>query len=82
MPERPLSAYNIFFKDTREKIITDHGKTNFQEMVRLIAAHWKEASKDDKKKYEDMAAKDLERYKAAVALSEKEATEKKWIEHH
>jgi HMG (high mobility group) box len=79
-PKRPLSAYNIFFKDTREKIITEHGKTNFQEMVRLIASHWREVSDEQKKKYEEMAAKDLIRYKKEVSSYEKDLAEKKRVE--
>lgn len=79
-PKRPLSAYNIFFKDTREKIITEHGKTNFQDMVRLIAAHWREVSDEEKKKYEDSAAKDLVRYKKEVGAYEKEMAQKKRAE--
>jgi hypothetical protein len=80
-PKRPLSAYNIFFKDTREKIITEHGKTNFQEMVRLIASHWREVTDEEKKKYEEMAAKDLVRYKKEVSAYEKEVAEKKRAEN-
>ncbi|KAL3910223.1 MAG: hypothetical protein SGARI_002230 [Bacillariaceae sp.] len=79
-PKRPLSAYNIFFKDTREKIIEEHGKTNFQDMVRLIAAAWKEATAEEKKKYEALAAKDLIRYKDQVGVFEREAAERKRIE--
>ncbi|KAL3936517.1 MAG: hypothetical protein SGARI_002527 [Bacillariaceae sp.] len=86
-PKRPLSAYNVslcvtycFFKDTRETIIQEVGKTNFQEMVRLIAARWKEATKEDKKQYEEEALQDLERYKKEVQVFEKEAAEKKRIE--
>ncbi|KAG7356764.1 HMG high mobility group box-containing protein [Nitzschia inconspicua] len=79
-PKRPLSAYNLFFKTTREKIITEHGKTNFQEMVRLIASHWRDVSDEEKKKYEDLAAKDLVRYKKEVSAYEKDTAEKKRVE--
>ena len=75
-PKRPLSAYNIFFKENREKIITEHGKTNFQDMVRKIAANWKDVNPEDKKRYEEEAAKDLARYKDQVSVYEKEMVEK------
>ena len=34
-PKRPLSAYNVFFKETRETLLEEQGKTNFQDMVSI-----------------------------------------------
>ena len=34
-PKRPLSSYNVFFKETRETILEEQGKTNFQDMVSM-----------------------------------------------
>lgn len=65
-PKKALSAYNIFFKETREKIITERGKTNFQEMVRMIVALWKEITPEDKLKFDSIASRDLIRFKEEV----------------
>jgi len=75
-PKRPLSAYNIFFKETREKIIAEDASTGFQEMVRKIACHWKDITPEEKKKYEDRASKDKTRYKDQVGVYEKELADK------
>eukprot|EP00533_Pseudo-nitzschia_delicatissima_P002331 CAMPEP_0116103198 /NCGR_PEP_ID=MMETSP0327-20121206/13755_1 /TAXON_ID=44447 /ORGANISM="Pseudo-nitzschia delicatissima, Strain B596" /LENGTH=481 /DNA_ID=CAMNT_0003595289 /DNA_START=98 /DNA_END=1543 /DNA_ORIENTATION=+ len=65
-PKKALSAYNIFFKKTREKILIEHGKTNFQEMVRKIAALWKEITHAEKVRFEAIAARDSARYNDEV----------------
>lgn len=69
-PKRPLSAYNVFFKETRCKILQEHGKTNFQEMVRKISALWKEVTPEDKAKFDAAASKDLTRYHEEVDIYE------------
>lgn len=79
-PKRPLSSYNIFFKETREKILTEHGKTNFKEMVRKIAALWKEITPEDKLKFDAIASRDLARYKGEVGVYERNLVEKIRVE--
>lgn len=75
-PKKALTAYNIFFKETREKILTEHGKTDFQEMVRKIAALWKEITDKDKLKFDAIASRDLARYKEEVSEYEQGIVEK------
>jgi hypothetical protein len=75
-PKKALTAYNIFFKETREKILTEHGKTNFQEMVRKIAALWKEITPEDKLRFDAIASRDLARYKEEVGEYEQDIVEK------
>jgi len=75
-PKKALSAYNIFFKETREKILTEHGKTNFQEMVRKVAALWKEITPEDKLRFDAIASRDLFRYKREVSEYEQYIVEK------
>jgi HMG (high mobility group) box len=79
-PKRPLSAYNIFFKQTREKNLGEHGKLNFQEMVKKVASQWKEISPEDKTMYQDLAGEDLARYKKAVGVYERDMLEKNRLE--
>eukprot|EP00531_Pseudo-nitzschia_arenysensis_P004096 CAMPEP_0116136950 /NCGR_PEP_ID=MMETSP0329-20121206/12002_1 /TAXON_ID=697910 /ORGANISM="Pseudo-nitzschia arenysensis, Strain B593" /LENGTH=488 /DNA_ID=CAMNT_0003631861 /DNA_START=51 /DNA_END=1517 /DNA_ORIENTATION=+ len=74
-PKKALTAYNIFFKETREKILIEHGKTNFQEMVRKIAALWKEITYAEKVRFETVAARDLARYKDEVKEYEQRIVE-------
>jgi len=80
-PKRPLSAYNIFFKETRERILKQNGKTNFQDMVRKIAALWKEITPEDKENFDAIASKDLIRYKEEVGIYECNMVEKSNIEN-
>jgi len=75
-PKKALSCYNIFFKETRKKIITEHGKFNFQEMVRKIAALWKEITPEDKLRLDAIASRDLARYKREVSVYEQYIVEK------
>jgi len=75
-PKKPLSSYNYFFKETRKKILIEHGQTNFQEMVRQIAALWKEISPEDKLRFVAIASGDLARYKEEVCEYERNKVEK------
>lgn len=79
-PKRPLSAYNIFFKEARAKIVEEKGKKPFQDLVRLVADQWKDVQQDQKQGYEQLASQDLERYKQEVGEYEKEMVEKNRVE--
>ena len=73
-PKRPLSAYNMFFRDQRELLLESlpsrggrkpkrsHGKINFNDLAKTIAAKWKEISPEEKEKYEKVAAVGREKY--------------------
>ena len=85
-PNRPLSAYNLFFAHQRAEILGDsaptpeqeelkkrihcktHGKIGFAEMARTIGAKWKAIDPEQKKVFEDMAAKEKERYQKELAV--------------
>lgn len=75
-PKRPLSAYNLFFRDQRQLLLaalpapaigckpkTSHGKINFKNMARTIAARWKDIAPEDKKEYERIAEVGRRKYK-------------------
>lgn len=84
-PKRPLSAYNVFFKETREEIIAtnssqdgekrDH-KLDFQTMAKEIASRWKNLEKNERDRVEKLAKKDMLRYRDEVKVYEEEMVKK------
>lgn len=74
-PKRPLSAYNIFFKETREKILADNeGKKDiaFQTMAKEIAARWKDLDPEERERVGSLAKEDMKRYREEVKSYEEE----------
>jgi len=76
-PKRGLSSYFMYAKVHRETIKARIGKTKksgevipVTEVIKAIAAEWKECS--DKSEYEDMSAKDKERYARQLAQYNRE----------
>lgn len=64
---QPLSAYNFFFQQQREKILEQvrlglRAKPAFADMSKWIAAQWKETGDSERVAFEEMAAKDKRRY--------------------
>lgn len=89
-PKRPLSAYNVFFKETREEIIStnstkegekrDH-KLDFQTMAKEIAARWKNLDKKERDRVDKLAKKDMLRYRDEVKVYEEEMVKKNREQH-
>jgi hypothetical protein len=74
-PKRPLSAYNIFFKETREKILADNeGKKDiaFQTMAKEIASRWKDLDPKERERVGALAKEDMKRYREEVKNYEEE----------
>lgn len=68
MPKRPLSAYNLYFQAERTKIIANQVETQgprigFEGLGKIIGKQWRDLSASDKKKYDELAEKDSERYR-------------------
>eukprot|EP00549_Striatella_unipunctata_P012221 CAMPEP_0118688440 /NCGR_PEP_ID=MMETSP0800-20121206/8923_1 /TAXON_ID=210618 ORGANISM="Striatella unipunctata, Strain CCMP2910" /NCGR_SAMPLE_ID=MMETSP0800 /ASSEMBLY_ACC=CAM_ASM_000638 /LENGTH=225 /DNA_ID=CAMNT_0006585703 /DNA_START=50 /DNA_END=727 /DNA_ORIENTATION=+ len=61
-PKRPLSAYNLFFQDEREKLLVV-GKVGFAALAKIVAEKWKSLDPISKSKYEAKAAVEKTRYK-------------------
>jgi hypothetical protein len=88
-PKRPLSAYNIFFKKERQRILAEtptrpegkprrsHGKIGFADLARRIAGNWNSIDEDRKAAFEKLAATDKKRY-----LGEMEVWKRQQEESH
>ncbi|KAH9450542.1 hypothetical protein MJO28_010015 [Puccinia striiformis f. sp. tritici] len=70
-PKRPLSAYMFFSQDWRERIKTENPEVSFGEIGRLLGLKWKGLTDEEKKPYEDMAARDKKRHEAEKAEYER-----------
>ena len=88
MPRRPLSAYNLFFRDQRTLIMAERNQGLsqarasgglFESMAKTIAARWKEISKTDLEKYSKLANQDTLRYREQMAQYNKKFVEDKSI---
>jgi hypothetical protein len=80
MPRRPLSAYNIFFKEERTRLMErtageaatedkdnlPHGKIGFEVLAKTIGKRWKELTPKRMQNFKSLALSDMDRYKAEM----------------
>lgn len=69
-PKRSLTAYNIFFKEQRQRILLECGGTSggFANLARTIAARWKTISSEEHEECCRKAAVDKSRYQREMAV--------------
>lgn len=67
--KRPMNAYMYFCAESREEVKKENPDAKAKDILHLLGDKWKALSEEEKKKYNDLAAKDKERY-------EKECKEK------
>jgi HMG-box domain len=75
MPKRPVSAYNVFFQQERNRLYqkrvaskgaSTQGRVGFQELGKIIGQKWKMLSSAERRKYEEVSQVDIDRYRAEV----------------
>lgn len=80
-PKRPLSSYNLFFKNERLKLLDElpapppgkkpkhsHGKLNFEGMAKIIGQRWRKVDPVTKARFEHLALDDRIRYERAMKI--------------
>ncbi|GAX15447.1 hypothetical protein FisN_8Lh253 [Fistulifera solaris] len=79
-PSRPLSAYNVFFKEERVKWLAESSHNTQQKFTQMgyeMGQRWKKLSAAEKLKYEKIAQEDVKRYQKEMEQYEKKASPKK-----
>jgi len=74
-PKRGMTAYMLFCQDKRPEIKEKHPNASFGEIGKLLGEAWKEIEADDKKTFEEKAAKDKIRYQKELAAYKTEHPE-------
>ena len=68
-PRRPLSAYNIYFREERAKLLAAGRalgageKIGFEKLAKTIGKRWKELSEEQLERFKKLANEDTERYR-------------------
>lgn len=66
-PRRPMSAYNLFFKSERVRLIQENRGVGFSDMAREIAANWMALDSNERKVFEEEAIHQKWRYRVAIS---------------
>lgn len=67
LPKRNKNAYLLFSVDARAKVKEENPDATFGELAKIISAKFKQLSAKEKKKWDDKAAADKERYDREMA---------------
>ncbi|XP_053129047.1 PMS1 protein homolog 1 isoform X2 [Hemicordylus capensis] len=59
---KPMSAFSLFTQDHRPRLLTENTKASTEELMMKMEEMWNALNEEEKKKYEEKADKDLERY--------------------
>ena len=61
-PKRPRTAYAFFMKENRSRVAAEHPDESPRDLMKYIAAAWKECDENEKAKYTQMAVDDRARW--------------------
>lgn len=71
MPKRALSAYNLFFRKERRRLIQEsQGSIGFEQLGKVVGSRWQKLSKEDRRNYELESKLDEIRYQREMAVFE------------
>jgi len=65
-PKKSMSAYILYSNDVRDKVRQTNPGIAFGEVAKKISEQWKNITASEKKKFEDKAAKDKQRYETEM----------------
>lgn len=65
-PKRPLSAYNIFFREMRPKVKDENRTGTFHDIARKLGEIWNSLPEEEKRPYIEAASQEKERYDAEM----------------
>jgi len=66
VPKNPRSAFVFFSQEERENIKRKNAQTKFEDYGRILGEMWAQLSDENKKKYQDKAKKDQQRFQDEV----------------
>ena len=62
MPKRPLTGFQMYLREMREKMKKENPKLVMAEFMKMVSVEWTRMSQDEKKRYERLVEKDRQRY--------------------
>ena len=62
-PKKATTSYFAFMKEVRSKVTDENPNLKTQEHSKIMGQMWRDMDSEDKKKYEELAEKDKQRYK-------------------
>jgi hypothetical protein len=58
VPKRPLTGFQIYLREMREKMKKENPKLVMAEFMRYVSVEWTRMSQEEKKRYDRMVQKD------------------------
>lgn len=71
-PKQPTNSFIFFTKAVRESVVEANPELSNTQIIALMSKMWKETSEENRAEYNDLAAKDRERYEAEMKTFEAE----------
>ena len=62
-PKKATTSYFVFMSEVRSKVKEENPNLKTQEHSKIMGQMWRDMDSEDKKKYEELAEKDKQRYK-------------------